>query len=414
MAKREPSYCRHKATNQAYINLGGKVHYLGEYGTEKSKERYNALKSEWLVNRHDSRFQPTATLDSGPTVADVCNAFLDHAEGYYQNSGELYQYQLAIRPLAELYSFLPAVKFGVVEFQAVRNQWLSNPINNKAKGGGKKKDTEGEDQLPPKQRSRQYINKSMKRILRLFKWAAGQGMVPVTVHQTLKCVDPLKRGRTQAREAEPVSVVDPKLVTATLRHLTPVLRDMVQFQLLVGCRPGELVKITPAMVDRSSKVWRITLSDHKTAYRGLSRTLYVGPQAQQILKPYLLRDENAACFSPQESEKQRLALKHEARKTPLNSGNRPGTNKLARKPRRAPGTSFTTGSYSKSILYACKRGQLEVWSPNQLRHNAATKIRKRFGIEAASVILGHSGLEVTQIYAEKDEEKAIEIAMLVG
>ena len=30
------------------------------------------------------------------------------------------------------------------------------------------------------------------------------------------------------------------------------------------------------------------------------------------------------------------------------------------------------------------------WSPNQLRHTAATEIRSKFGLEAAQVILGHS------------------------
>ena len=30
------------------------------------------------------------------------------------------------------------------------------------------------------------------------------------------------------------------------------------------------------------------------------------------------------------------------------------------------------------------------WSPNQLRHAAATEVRKQFGLEAAQIILGHS------------------------
>jgi site-specific recombinase XerC len=57
---------------------------------------------------------------------------------------------------------------------------------------------------------------------------------------------------------------------------------------------------------------------------------------------------------------------------------------------------------------------LEHWSPNQLRHTAATIIRERFGLEAAQVILGHSELTVTQVYAEMDQKKAIEIALKIG
>ena len=46
------------------------------------------------------------------------------------------------------------------------------------------------------------------------------------------------------------------------------------------------------------------------------------------------------------------------------------------------------------------------WHPNQLRHTAATEIRRQFGLEAAQVIFGHAKADVTQIYAERDTEKA--------
>ncbi len=88
---------------------------------------------------------------------------------------------------------------------------------------------------------------------------------------------------------------------------------MVKFQQLTGCRPGELVKITPQMVDRSRDVWCIELIEHKTAYRNKERFIYVGPQAQKVLLPYLSRASDKPCFSPIESEAQRLAAKHEAR-----------------------------------------------------------------------------------------------------
>ena len=54
------------------------------------------------------------------------------------------------------------------------------------------------------------------------------------------------------------------------------------------------------------------------------------------------------------------------------------------------------------------------WSPNQLRHNAATYLRKQFGIEAARVLLGHSSAAVTEVYAELDLAKAAEIRAQVG
>ena len=54
------------------------------------------------------------------------------------------------------------------------------------------------------------------------------------------------------------------------------------------------------------------------------------------------------------------------------------------------------------------------WSPLQLRHTAATAIRAKYGVEAAKVILGHTKVETTQIYAERDLGKAREIMAEIG
>lgn len=56
----------------------------------------------------------------------------------------------------------------------------------------------------------------------------------------------------------------------------------------------------------------------------------------------------------------------------------------------------------------------EALGPNQLRHNAATMIRREHGIEAAQLALGHARADVTQIYAARDEAKAKQVALLMG
>ena len=54
------------------------------------------------------------------------------------------------------------------------------------------------------------------------------------------------------------------------------------------------------------------------------------------------------------------------------------------------------------------------WSPNQLRHAAATAVRARFGVEAARTTLGHADLSTTLIYAERDLELAVRVALELG
>jgi integrase len=54
------------------------------------------------------------------------------------------------------------------------------------------------------------------------------------------------------------------------------------------------------------------------------------------------------------------------------------------------------------------------WYPLQLRHSRGTEIRKKFGIEAAQVSLGHAHADVTQVYAERNLTLAVDIARRTG
>ncbi|MFO1065502.1 MAG: site-specific integrase [Pirellulales bacterium] len=384
---RVPSYRKHKS-GQARVTLRGKDYLLGPYGSEESKRAYAKLIAEFTSKNRSSAFGKS--LDA-LRIEDVLLAYIKHARSYYAQSTEFKNMQTVVRVLMDLYGDSSVVDFGAAEFKAVRQHWLSDP-----------------------KRSRQYVNKCMKRTLRIIKWAVGEGMMKPDAHYSCKCVEPLKKGRCgPLREAKRITCVDVKLVEATLPLLTRVQADMVRFQMLTGCRPGEVCAITPSLVRRSGAVWEIDLVDHKTSYRGKSRTIFVGPKAQAVLAPYLLRASETYCFSPIESERLRRERMHATRVTPLQQGNSPGTN-VARKPRKKPGDRYTTDTYGNFIKYACVRGQLTHWSPNQLRHNAATEIRRQFGIEAAQVILGHSSADVTQVYAEADREQAKSIAARIG
>jgi integrase len=54
------------------------------------------------------------------------------------------------------------------------------------------------------------------------------------------------------------------------------------------------------------------------------------------------------------------------------------------------------------------------WHPHQLRHSAATRLRKEFGLDVARVILGHSSPAVTEVYADPDREKALNAMGQIG
>ena len=178
-------------------------------------------------------------------------------------------------------------------------------------------------------------------------------------------------------------------------------------------RPAEVCVLRPCDVDRSGDVWLYRPASHKTQHHGKERVVFFGPQAQSVLLRYLARAPEDYCFQPRDSEAKRRAAQHAARKTPLSCGNRPGTNRK-RKPKKQPRDHYTTDSYRRAIHYACDKAGIERWSPNRLRHSAATEIRKKFGLEAAQVALGHSTADITQVYAERDRGKGIEVARQIG
>ncbi|HUT57867.1 MAG TPA: site-specific integrase [Phycisphaerae bacterium] len=229
---------------------------------------------------------------------------------------------------------------------------------------------------------------------------------------------------------------------------------MAQLQLYTAARAGEIAQMRPCDIDRQeqdltagTRVWVYHPEHHKTAWHGHKRSIYIGPRAQQVLAPFLLRDPQAYCFSPAQAESDRRRRLHEERTTPLSCGNVPGSNRRD-DPEWSAGDRYTTDSYRRAIARACdqafpppaplakregetdkewqtrltakQKAELAAWQkahrwhPHQLRHNAATELRKEFGIEAARIILGHRSAAITEVYAEKDEQQAVEAMARVG
>ena len=86
----------------------------------------------------------------------------------------------------------------------------------------------------------------------------------------------------------------------------------------------------------------------------------------------------------------------------------PGDVKPKRRKRkaRAPRDRYGVASYRRAIHRACDLAKIERWSPNRLRHTAATRLRREMGIDVAGALLGHSDADTTTIYAERDLELA--------
>lgn len=399
-----PTYRHHKPSGQAVVTLNDRDHYLGTWNTPSSRREYDRLIGEWLAGGRQIHGEAESV-----TVAELCLAYWRFAKGYYRKDGQptrsIERVKLALRPLRRAYGPSSVAEFGPLKLQALQQSLVRD-------GKGRK-----------------YVNYLVAEIKRAFKWGVSQEIVPANIFHGLSTVASLRKGRTEAPESQPVLPVPDDLVDATMPFLPPVVADMVRFQQLTGCRPGEACMIRPRDLDRTDDVWAYRPQSHKTEHHGRERVIIIGPQAQEVLRPYLLRSPDSYCFVPAESERKRREAVHAKRKTQLCCGNRPGSNHVRRRKRQLS-DRYDSCSYARAVKSACDRADdvarkadtsvptgeriVPRWSPNRLRHSMATKVRKEFGLEAVQVVLGHATANVTQIYAERDLTLAAQIMCKIG
>lgn len=455
--RRVPSLRLHRASGQMFVVLSGRAIYCGKPDDPGTEQRYHQAIAEWMAAGRQAAADPDAL-----TVKELVARFWVHAEQYYRTetdfrNKELEQFKLAFRPLKELYAETAATDFGPRALKALQQKMVQMGW------------------------CRPYINKQINRVRHAFKWAVSDELLPGSVLEALRSVPGLKRGRTDAREPKAVKPAPMNMVVAIKPFVSRQVWAMVQLQLFTAASPGEIIRMQPCHIDRANEVpnedflladdgqtdsdteilrttftqaaedgqriWVYRPEHHKTAHHGFSKRIWIGPRAQQVLAPFLLRESEAYCFSPAESMEEWRKQAFENRKTPDGQGNTRGTNRKER-PKWTPGQRYTTSTYRLAIARGCdlafpppeplaqrndetkaqwkerltkeEKAELRAWRkthrwhPHQLRHNAATYLRREFGLEATRIILGHQSTAVTEIYAEKDEQAAIAAIMAAG
>jgi len=301
--------------------------------------------------------QPDANLlDQIPSsghqvsISELLASYLEWAQGYY-DPPEYQNFIAVARLLREHAGTISASDFGPRRLKQLREAMIERKW------------------------VRRSINKQIVRVRSIFRWGVENEIIAAGNLEALRAVRALREGRSRAREKPPVKPVPNSIFEATSAELSPMLKDMVKIQLLTGCRPGELLGMQPKLIDRTEKTWIYSPSIHKNTWRGKSRNIPIGPMTQKLLCKYLFGEY---CFQT------------------------------------SAGLPYLIASYRRAISRGCQRAKVAHWSPNQLRHNAATTIRQKYGIEAASHILGHANISMSEHYAEKSLQQAKEIATKMG
>lgn len=294
------------------------------------------------------------------SIGRLVAAYKAHAKAYYRRpdgkpTREHVNIRHAVDPLGQRYPDVPADELTPQHLQAVQQVMITSGL------------------------SRKVINQRVNKIKRMARWGVANGWLSGNTLYGLLAVEPLAVGRTEAKEAPGVKPVPQAHIDATLPHCLPAIATMIGLQLLTGMRPGEVVMMRGVDIDMSRDIWVYRPAQHKTAHHGKTREIMLGPRCQALLEPWLTTDTTAYFFQPQRNH-------------------------------RGQSEHYTSNSYLLAIYRACDQAEVDRWSPGQLRHNAATAISHGQDLETSSILLGHSKVETTQIYAEKNRARAEAVA----
>jgi integrase len=362
------AWCRWKSGGMSYSR------YFGAYGSTEAAGAYKRFQVEWAEGLAEVR-----SASDGVTVAELAVAYLDHAERYYRKDGQ---------PTGEL----PVIRAAVAELVRWAGDMRAVEIHAEHLEGL-------QAALAARKLSRNTVNGYIARSKRLFEWAHGRRgenkrpLVPADVLLSVRSVRELRAGRSAAKESAAKRAVPWADVAATLPHLSAgderraVLSDLIRCHWLTGMRPGELLRMRPADVNRKGKVWRYVVpGGGKVAHLGRVGVYWIGPKAQKILRPYL-----KTC---------------------------PADRPVFVLPSRSEGGApvrITRDAYRRFIALAASAAGVPHWHPHQLRHSRATEVQRIYESNAdAAKAIGTSEEVAREVYIDPNESVRRRIAQETG
>lgn len=363
---------------------------------------YHRWLADWHAGGgHDAEGTPP------PTVALMIERHAVHARSvYHQDDG---------KPTSEVRTFAAALQpfdqlFGGLLITELRASHLKAYL----------------DRLRDQGVSRQGANAYLRRMKQWAKWCVGEDVAAPDLAHRWTAVPAIREGAARWSESDGVKAVPEDYVAAVVDAAPPTIANMIRLQLATGMRPDELLSMRPIDIDTSSTPWVYVPQRHKNKRRGKQRRVPIGPRARPLLEPYLQRVVTRACFVPQEVQDARNAERRASYVPPDDAlGDYRDWRSAKRRRRGNPryGERYTTDTYRQAIQRLCEAAGVPEWTPGQLRHNAEQQVERQLIAQGydpirarrlAGVVLGHSRVETTDIYADQAAIDASEMLERIG
>lgn len=283
------------------------------------------------------------------TISELAELYIAHAQVYYRRrdrspTGEHLNIQASINLLIKHLGPSASVEHALTK-HALRD-WLLVLVDRDL--------------------TRAYINATLSRVRRMIRWASDLDYVSPNVEAHIRAVRPLPPHRSPARENTPRRDVHHDQVAQILPFLPVVPRRVVQLLSLTGARVGEILALTNAdlTTDEDGRCFAIP-PHHKTTHHGRSRVIPFNARCMQLLEPHLRPwcPDDFLFPSP-----------------------------------KSPNKHYHKATILTAIKRACVKAGTPTWCTHQLRHTAATTVRRARGLEAAQQLLGHSSRATTERY----------------
>lgn len=247
-----------------------------------------------------------------------------------------------------------------------------------------------------KRYTRRGINDTVNYVKTIWKWGLGRQLVKVENVQSLGEVKPLSLGQENVHENSRRRRVTEEEFNKVLKTVGPVIGDMLRLVWYTAMRPYEVCAMRPSDILKDDKDCWIYIpgrtespyGNHKTTRFERFRVIPLTMESQKVLKPRLRnRNVDDYVFKPEEATKV--------------------INKKIRQ-------KYDHNSFCRAVKRGCKRAEVDVFVPYDLRRTTATGTRAILGKEAAKVLLGHTKTDTTDIYLLEEVQEAMKVAKLLS